>query len=1065
MRPIKSLYRLKVLMMLITIVFFLILTTNSPAQTFSSIKGKVVEAGTENPLIGANVMIKGTSLGAATDGDGYYRITRVPPGSYSLVAQFMGFQKEEQKITVSANQELTVDFALKVDVLQLGEVVVTGMSGEQIKEKLGVTISKVRPVDIIEADETNIVGALSGKAANVEITSFSGEPGATKLIQIRGRNTISGTTEPLFVVDGVPIDNATRGVGTGGSGSGGTVQANRASDLNPEDIASVEILKGAAASAIYGSRAANGVILITTKSGAPGKTKIQYKTSYSWDKVNRSVPLQREYGQGNNGAYIKNYLRSWGAKLEPGTPTYDHSMEMFDQTGHLMDNNIIISGGNNLTTYYASIGLVNQDGPFVGNSDNYEKYAFRLKGSQVINEKLKVTGNLAYVKVVADYLNSRSNIGGITLGAWRTPPEFNNWPYLDPETGLHRSYRYSTPTELRKSRKYDNPYFSAYEKINESNVGRAYGNLTLEYDPLNWININYTLGSDYSEDDRIRVNPVSSTANNGDGSMWRRNYLYHEVDHNLVATFKLEKYIHRISQNLSGTFMAGYNFNSRAYKYIGTTGDIFVTPNYYQLDNCVTINSDEYESLIHTESFFGQATLDIYDQLFLTGAVRNDGSSTFGANKRRHWFPKFSAAWEFTKMNAMPKIPYLNFGKLRFAYGEAGSQPAVYSIYTGFISGNISGYWTGTLNGGAYNGIGGFFSSSRAPSADLGPERTKEIEIGTSLGFWDSRIGLDVTYYKSRSEDVIFSIGVPPSTGYTSKTANGAIIENKGWEAEFNANPVRTKDVSWDFGLVWASNDNKCIDLMGAETYAYFSWSMISSVAAPGQPIGAFYGRDFLRFGNGSTYTLKDGTTINIDEAYPNAPEGTIFINEDGYPVGDPKFRFIGDPNPDWTAGIRNEVTLFGKIKLSAFIDIKQGNDVWNGTKAKLIDFGTHEETLKRGSTKVFEGEGPGAGKEVVLDQNWYRGYGSSVTSQFIEDGSFVRLRELAISYTLRNRFVRYFGLSDINIRLSGRNLKLWTDYSGIDPETNLNLTGAMGMDYFNMPNTKSYVLTLRFNY
>ncbi len=1065
MKSIKSHYRLKLLIPLMAVIFFLVLATPIFSQTAGLVKGRVVEKGTNTPLIGANVSIKGTSLGSATDNEGYYEIKRVPPGSYTLRVQFIGYQTAERKITVAANQELTENFELKVDVLKLGEVVVTGMSGTQIKEKLGVAISKVRPVDIVESDEPNIVGALSGKASNVEITSFSGEPGATKFIQIRGRNTIAGDREPLFVVDGVPIDNATRGVGTGGTGSGGTVQANRASDINPEDIASVEILKGASAAAIYGSRAANGVILITTKSGKPGKTQIQYKTSYSWERVNRSVPLQRKFGQGDKGVYVKNYLRSWGPELDPSVPTYDHSMEMFNQTGHLMDNNLTISGGNNLTTYYASIGIVNQDGPFVGNSDKYKKYHFRLKGTQVVNKYLKVTGNLAYAKVTADYLNSRSNVGGITLGAWRTPPDFNNWPYLDPETGLHRSYRYSTPTVLRKSRKYDNPYFSAYEKINRSEVGRTYGNMTVEFDPLDWININYTLGSDYSEDDRIRVNPVSSTANNGDGSMWRRNYLYHEVDHNLVATFELEKYIKELSKNLNGTFMAGYNFNSRSYKYISTNGDIFVTPKYYQLDNCVTITSDEYEYLIHTESFFGQATLDIYDQLFLTGAIRNDGSSTFGANKRRHWFPKFSAAWEFTKLKQYPQNSILNYGKLRFAYGEAGAQPQVYSIYTGYLSGNISGYWTGTLNAGSYDGVGGFYSSSRAPSSDLGPERTKEYEIGGSFGFLDSRVGLDITYYKSRTEDVIFNIAIPPSTGYTSKTANGAIIENKGWELDLNANPVRKKNFSWDLGVVWAKNENTCVDLMGADMYAYMSWSMISSVAAPGHPIGAFYGRDFIRFGNGSTYTLKDGTTINIDEAYPDAPKGALFIDEDGYPVGDSKFRFIGDPNPDWTAGIRNEITLFGKIKLYSFIDIKQGNDVWNGTKGKLINFGTHKETEKRGTTKVFEGYGPGAGKEVVLDQNWYKGYGSSVTSQFIEDGSFVRLREVAISYTLRNHFVRYFGLNSINIRLSGRNLWLLTDYTGVDPETNLNMTGAIGMDYFNMPNTKSYVLTLRFNY
>jgi len=1059
MLELKSHSRQKAFIIFLVFFLFLICTnTTSFSQTFGTIKGQIVEEGTDTPLIGANVMILGTDMGAASDQDGKFIIKNVPPGQYTLQVRYIGYKTQKKEVSITANEELKVNFSLKVDVLKLNEIVVTGMGGSQIKEKLGVTISKVDPTEIVNSDEGNLVSALAGKVANVEVTTMSGEPGASAYIRIRGQNTISGGTQPLFIVDGTPIDNSTLGVG-----NGGTVKSNRSSDINPEDIASVEVLKGAAAAAIYGSRAANGVVIITTKSGQPGKTRITYKTSYSLDEVYKSVPLQREYGQGNNGEYVKDYLRSWGAKLEPGTPTYDHAMEMFDETGYTTDNTLTISGGNNLTTYYASLGYIDQDGPYVGNSDSYRKYTFRLKGSHLLNEKFKVTGNLAYAKVKADFLNSRSNTGGITLGAWRTPPEFNNWPYLDPVTGLHRSYRYSTPTVLRKSRKYDNPYFSAYEKINEQNVDRVYGNVNFQYDPLKWISIKYTLGGDYYTDNRLRVNPVSSVEFNG--AIYRNNYQYHEVDHNLIATFELEKYLHRLSPNVSGTFIAGYNFNSREYAHYNTHGDYMIVPGYNQLDNCVTITANDYEYLIHTESFFGQATFDLYNQLYLTAALRNDGSSTFGENDRRHWFPKFSSAWQFTKFKKMPLIPYLNFGKVRFAYGEAGVQPAVYSTFTGYTSGFRSGYWAGDLNAGSYDGIGGFYSSSVGPALDLKPERTKEYEAGIELGFFDYRLGLDVTYYKSRSEDVLFTIDLPPSTGYSSRTANGAIIENKGWEVDLNVQPIRNPKFTWDLGFLWATNDNICVDMKGARYYAYLEWSMMASVAAEGYPLGQFYGTDFVRFGRGSQVTLKDGTTINIDEAYPNAPAGAVYINEDGYPIRDPQKQFLKDPNPDWTGSIRNEFTLFGKVKISSLIDIRQGGYIWNGTKGQLISFGTHEETLKRGTTKVFEGYGPGAGKEVVLDQNYWRGVGNNVHSQFLEDGSYVKLREIAISYKMKNNFVRYFGLNDIDVRLSARNLKTWTDYTGVDPETSLRTDAGRGMDYFNMPNTRSYVLTLRFNY
>jgi TonB-dependent SusC/RagA subfamily outer membrane receptor len=289
----------------------------------------------------------------------------------------------------------------------------------------------------------------------------------------------------------------------------GVTQQNRASDINPKDIESIDILKGAAASALYGSRAQNGVVLITTKSGRPGRARVSYDVSYTFDQITEVQPLQKIYGQGSLGVASKTSPFTWGPKLGPLTPIYDHERDMF-QTGHTFDNNITISGGNEWTTYYLSAGRTGVDGTIIGNSA-YLKNSIRIKASQRVTEKLNITGNVSFASIDADRIQKGSNLSGLLLGAWRTPPDFDNSIYIDPATGFHRSYRMQTPTTLKASRGYDNPYFVVYEHVNSSEVGRTFGNIKLDYDPFDWLNVSYILGHDYTNDERRTVLPPSSS--------------------------------------------------------------------------------------------------------------------------------------------------------------------------------------------------------------------------------------------------------------------------------------------------------------------------------------------------------------------------------------------------------------------------------------------------------------------------------------------------------------------------------------------------------------------------
>jgi hypothetical protein len=541
--------------------------------------------------------------------------------------------------------------------------------------------------------------------------------------------------------------------------------------------------------------------------------------------------------------------------------------------------------------------------------------------------------------------------------------------------------------------------------------------------------------------------------------------------------------------------MLGHNLNRREFTRLQTTGIDMGVVGFNQLDNTVSTNlsTNEYEWLIHTESFFGQATLDLFDQLYLTGAMRNDGSSTFGASQRRHWYPKFSAAWEFTKLK---DVPFLNFGKLRAAYGEAGVQPGVYTTISGFASGNKGfGIFTSSELSPTYLGQSGFYRSSNLGNDNVTPERTKELEFGTNLAFLDSRIGLDVTYYNSKSTDVLFDLNTVPATGSFSQTRNAAELRNRGWEFTLDLLPVRKRNFTWDLGLTYTRNRSKVLDMSGAAWEAIGRWAYAGKDHELGEMrLLTFvrFGRDDLNDGLGEKLDVDgDGTEEFIDEVYAGQwTKGDVYLPEDGYPDMSTSPMWSGlSSNPKWMGGLRSEFTLFNNFTISTFIEAVQGHYIMNHGAGALYSYGTHEGTADRGQVMPIPlngdfGTGPfgrtdvkaigpgapnGEQKAVELTESWYRAAGAGFQGdgfQFTEDASYVKLREISLSYRLQNEFVSRMGLSGITFQLSGRNLKTWTDYTGFDPETNRRqATGARDSDYFNQPQTRSYVFTVYVNY
>ncbi len=1055
------------------------------AQQATIISGQVAsDDGT--PLPYAAVSADGLRLETRSRLDGRYSLrvphTRARGDSVVLTARLIGHRVRSRAIPLDG-PVVTIDFVLPPVPLALADVVVTGAGSTEVREKLGSVTNSVAAGEIERSNEPNIVNALAAKAPGVTVTSQSGDPGAGAAIFVRGLNTIEGSGQPLFVVDGTPIDNGTRPTEYPGAG---TVYTNRAADLNPYDVRSVEILKGPAAATIYGSRASQGVVLITTKGGSAGPLRATLHSSFAWDDVSNRIPLQRMFGQGDIGeatpcnvAGCLAPIGSWGPRLPPGTATYDHFGEILHE-GHTADVGLELSGGDARRTFSLSVGRVEQSGIIVGPNSSYDRTSVRLRASQMVGDRLRIGGNVAYSDVHGAFIQKGDNRDGLVLTAARTPPDFDNLPYLDPVSGQQRSYRYPRPASITDDRIYDNPFWVTERLRNTSEVRRAFGNLDVAWDPLSWLDVTYILGADASSEDRLDGFPPSSTKD-PTGLLYQGSYENLELDQNLLVGIS-----HAFSRAAATTLTLGQNLNSRHFQRLQVMGTGFNAPDIFTLDNVSRLVPQNSETLVHTSAYFVQAGVDLYDQLFVTGALRDEGSSTFGPAHRHALFPKASVAWTFSKLLVKEPGNPSAYGRLRAAYGETGRAPEPYQILTGYDAASAGGN-------------GGLVSGGERAHAELGPERTRELEIGADMGLLHRRIDIGVTYYASHTASVIFSVPVAPSNGYASQVLNSAAIRNRGWELTLGLRPIQTYDLAWELDFQWARNRNRVLRLAGADGDPLPTGIGLDDgfVANPhtvlqGYPLGVLMGLDFVRCRYGETNleptSAGERTDVNAICRAAGAPEGALFIDAEGFPLTDPKPRVAGDPSPRWTGSVHTAISIHRRWRVSALVDVRRGGLVWNGTRGALYWFGTHRDTEERarctpsgctGNERIFGKDilggavvGPGAGKAVPIGQNWYQGeggdgFGGGPDAPFMEDGSFVKLREISLAYTLAGSFVtRTLGLESIDLRLAGRNLHTWTSYRGLDPETNVagSAVAGQGIDYFNNPQTRSLVATVVVN-
>ena len=1070
------------------------------AQARVAIEGRVTSlAGA--PIAGASVTVEGTAIRTSTRTDGSYRI-EIPPSQptatrATLTARAIGYKPAG--VTVALDADARQDFHLEVNPLRLGEIVVTGSGTSTTTEKLGNKIDLVGGAVLARSNEQNLVNALAAKAPNVLIVSESGDPGASARIVIRGLKTMMGTGQPLFVVDGVPVDNST--VATTSDLIRGTSNPNRISDLNPDDIESISVLKGAAAGAIYGARAGQGVILITTKRGSAGGSRYTLRSSLTVDQATRAYPLQRKYGMGVGGVSTvcatPNCIVSganavsYGPEIAAGVPVFDHAREIL-RDGSQRDQSFSVSSGTERSQFYLSGAAFRQSGIFGGPNNRYDRTTARLNVSHQLNDHLRVGGNISVLDTRGGFIMRGSNASSVVAQALRTPADFNNRPYLDPVSGLHRCSRFPQPTATSSasSRGCDNPFFIVNEQSNTQNTVRSFGNTAVDWSPLPWLVVKSTLGIDFGAETRLQALPKTSAAFPA-GQVISFQFNRSQIDHNLSATAE-----YTLTPWWSGTVVAGQNLNSRRYQQEFIQGNTLLAARPFKLSNTLQqVGANDLGALIHNEGYFAQGTADLYDQLYLTLAMRYDGSSTFSDNSRRNLFPKASAAWTVTEyLDRLGLARWTSYGKLRAAYGQVGQEPDPYQLLSTLVANGTfcDPIYGCTVSQNATQGsAGALFSAILKGQSGIKPERSTEFEVGLDLGLLGTLADLSVSYYNALSRDVLFAAPIANSTGFRTQVRNAGKIRNRGLELALNVRPVDRQSLGWELGLQWARNTNRVLSLGGAQFVAMTGG--VNSFAFPaavlGGSVGSMIGNDFVRCGRADVAPEagRGMTLADVQTACAGARAGALVIAADGFPLGDLTSRTIGDPQPRWTAGVNSSLRV-GKFRVTGFLDIRKGGQMLNGTKATLYGFGTHKDTQEgREGTKIF-GEtwmrgqstvGPGAGNAVSLvcptgtpacgtpAGNWFSvnggGFGSMLR-QFVEDAGFVKLREISVGYTLNDPLVRrWLRATTVDLLLAGRNLRTWTRYTGFDPEASLTgaLTAASGADLQNTPQTRSYVFSV----
>ena len=1047
------------------------------AQTKTA-SGTVLSTEDGLPVIGASVTVKGTpSIGTITNTDGKYTIS-IPSSTNTLVIALVGMKTVE----VAAAQNVTVN--MESDISELDEVVVTAMGITRSEKTLGYAATNVKSEELTKSRNTDITNALSGKVAGLQIQATSSDPGAASSVIIRGFSSINGNNQPLYVVDGVPLQNTTLNT------SGHSISAGGISNVASDDIESMTVLKGAAATALYGSRAANGVIIVTTKQGKKGSKRnftVQYNGGLQARQVSVFPTLQNEFGQGWNGGqtFIEN--GSWGPRLDGSTQVYgpiwnnqqliheysarENNVKDFFDIGISRNNNVSLSGSSNdnKLNYFLSYSNSKDDGIMPTKADSYNRNTIAYRTSFDATDWFKVSSSVNFARSKTDLVGSYQGTSVID-GLFEMPRDVSIVDMKDLTSPFNTPEAYFTPYGIT------NPYWSLANNYNHLESKQLYGKIQADIKPIKEVTLTYRFGFDHTDYDikigtpQIKLDDAlinedygyAPSNMNQDGSVYARYGRSYEINHDFLANYDTK------FDDFSLIAIAGLNMMERYSTLMqGQTDVLTFYTGFWDLSNGST-RSDLSESQMKRRlvGLFGDVTLGYKDMLYLNVTARNDWSSTLPINNNSFFYPGATLSWIFT--NTLPKNDVLTFGKLRVAYGKTGNDAGPYLTSNRFVQASANGYYGSDIASFPMYSTNSFILSTTAGSTTLRPEMTREFETGLNLQFFNGRIGLDAAYYNRITSDQIFTLPIDPSTGYNNIVTNFGEVQNKGIELLLSTTPVQTKNLRWDLSFNFAKNNNKVLSMPesldgGRVTIYRFAAGndAVYMYAEQGKPMGTYY-----------TYLPQ-----HVND--PSSPyNGAQIVDEAGQPILGTEVEDTGfNMNHDWTGGVVTSLSAYG-FSLSAALDVRKGGVMFSRTKNLMQFTGNGIVTLYNdrnpfiipNSVQVVDGKYVENTTPLKTSNGSYQdyfdkyGWGNGGMA-YLVDRSFTKLRNVTLSYTLPNTWLRSLYLSEITLSAFVNNAFVWTakDNYYIDPEgstVGTDLSGNFGELYVN-PASRVYGFNL----
>ena len=1054
-----------------------------------TVTGVVTSGEDDQPIVGATVLVTGTHIGTSTDVDGRFTIPNVPASAKSLKVTYVGMTAKEVPITKG---EMKIVLGLSSEVL--GEVVVTALGISRDEKTLGYAATQVVATEIERARSTNVMEALQGKVAGLQIQTTSSDPGAANNVSIRGLGSINGSNQPLYVVDGVPVQSSSY------IAQGHQVAAGGVNNISPDDIASLTVLKGAAATALYGSRASNGVIIITTKSGKKNSGK-NYSVTYSGTVEASSVSLlpemQNKWGQGWNGnqTFIEN--GSWGPALDGSTQVYgpiwnnsqlihtysakkNNARDFYD-TGWSQVHNVALSGISNdeKMTYYTSYSYTGNNGIMPTDADSYKRNTISLRGSYQPEKWIRVSTSLNFAnwktKTVGSYQGT-----SVIEGVLEMPRDVSIVDMKDLSNPFNTPEAYFTPYGIT------NPYWAIANNKNEMNGNQTFGKLQLDIMPIEGLTLTYRFGLDYSNYDLKMGYPQidldDALINNDYGyapsNMNQAGYVYGyyrrqlELNHDFLANYAN----HFVDNRLDVNATIGFNINERGYDYMyGETDDLAINTGFWQLSNGATRTSlAENHMKRRLVGLFGDISVGWDNFIYLDFTARNDWSSTLPKGNNSFFYPGVTLSGIFTKF--IKPNPVLTFGKIRPAYGKTGNDASPYYTATNYLQAYTNGYYGNDIIKFPFNAQNAFMASSTSGSSTLRPEMTSEFEVGTNLKFFGGRIDIDASYYHRTTTDQIFTLPVDPSTGYSSQVINFGKVRNQGVELAINTIPVQTPNFTWELGLNFSKNYNKVISMPsslegGKVTIDYFSAGddAVYLYAEEGKPLGTFY-------------TYRPQFVTDKESPYYGAP----IVDSNGQPVLSDEIEYTGwNMNHSWTGGITTAFTAYG-VTLSAAFDIRMGGKMFSRTK-NLMQFTGNGKVTEQNERRPFiipnsvidNGDGTYSENTNPIYiangsfQDYFNNYGYGHGGEaYLMDRSYCKVRNISLSWNLPKKWLKTIYLNEVVLTAYVNNPFIWTAKGNryVDPETATSMSSTSDLatgfgELYCNPSCRTFGLNLKVNF